>query len=49
MTNFLLVVVFVIISFLSVFCVFICVSIFICNNCRVAMHFMLPALSSCKY
>ena len=46
MTTFLLVIVFVITS-LSVyfsFLVFIYVSIFICNDCRVAMHFHAPCI-----
>ena len=34
-------------NFLPVFFLFIYVSIFICNKCRVAMHFHLPALSCC--
>ena len=43
MTTFLLVIVFVFISLVCIF-VFIYVSIFIYNDCRVAMHFHAPCI-----
>ena len=44
MTTFLLVIVFEIISFVYTFFVFIYVSILICNDCMVAMHFRAPCI-----